>query len=245
MNKLIKGLSVIILVTLAQAMCADEITDTYTTGDTLTAATLNTIKEAVNDNDSRITNISLTPGPQGETGATGAQGPTGPEGPLVEPVMYLLQDNGDISGRNFATENGRFVLCDPCNETEYGDKVSRSDITGTDTTNFTQFTLEAGYLYSINFTGVFKCVDCEPDAEMEVWMAWQFCGSDTVFNVLAESKLLMYADTANYSVSLASVISAESFNRCFGFFAFENNSQSGNDIRITDFSVMVSGQKFP
>jgi hypothetical protein len=45
---------VIGLFSIHQSAYSDSISDTYNTGDTLTASTLNTIKDAVNDNDSRI-----------------------------------------------------------------------------------------------------------------------------------------------------------------------------------------------
>jgi hypothetical protein len=88
MKKFISALSIIGLFSIAQPALSDSITDTYTTGDTLTATTLNNIKSAVNGNDSKIStnaanistnassieNISLTPGPQGIQGEPGPAG---------------------------------------------------------------------------------------------------------------------------------------------------------------------------
>jgi hypothetical protein len=59
---------------------ASEITTIYTTGDVLTAATLDTIKSAVNDNNTRIDTIATTPGPTGPTGPQGQAGITGSQG---------------------------------------------------------------------------------------------------------------------------------------------------------------------
>lgn len=53
----IKIVSLIGLLTISQLVYPAPITDTYITGDTLTAGTLDNIKSAVNDNDARITAI--------------------------------------------------------------------------------------------------------------------------------------------------------------------------------------------
>lgn len=50
----IRILSIIGLLLISQLARSDSITDTYTTGDTLTATKMNNIKSAVNDNDARI-----------------------------------------------------------------------------------------------------------------------------------------------------------------------------------------------
>jgi hypothetical protein len=54
MKNYIKSVTMIGLLSMSQFVHPDSITDTYNTGDTLTATTLNNIKSAVNDNDSRI-----------------------------------------------------------------------------------------------------------------------------------------------------------------------------------------------
>jgi len=50
------------LIMSAQALNAETITDTYATGDTLTAETLNNIKSAVNDNNTRLTTVEAVAG---------------------------------------------------------------------------------------------------------------------------------------------------------------------------------------
>lgn len=60
MKSFIKLISFIGLCSIPQLTFSAPITDTYATGDTLTASTLNNIKSAVNDNDSRINNITST-----------------------------------------------------------------------------------------------------------------------------------------------------------------------------------------
>lgn len=47
-------LAIVGLILMSQLVYADSITDTFSTGDTLTVATMDNIKSAVNDNDSRI-----------------------------------------------------------------------------------------------------------------------------------------------------------------------------------------------
>ena len=54
MKHFIKFISTIGLLSISQFAHSDSITDTYTTGDTLTTMTLNNIKSAVNDNDTRV-----------------------------------------------------------------------------------------------------------------------------------------------------------------------------------------------
>jgi hypothetical protein len=54
MKRIISLVSIIGIFSVSQYVYADSITDTYNTGDTLTATTLNNIKSAVNDNDSRV-----------------------------------------------------------------------------------------------------------------------------------------------------------------------------------------------
>jgi hypothetical protein len=91
MKNLLKIVSIIGLTVITQTAYSAAVTDTFTTGDTLTAEKLNNIKDAVNDNDMRINDIVLTPGPAGAdstvagpTGPAGADstvaGPTGPAG---------------------------------------------------------------------------------------------------------------------------------------------------------------------
>jgi hypothetical protein len=55
MSNIFKVTSVALLASISQLAYSAPITDTYTTGDTLTATTLGNIKSAVNDNDSRVT----------------------------------------------------------------------------------------------------------------------------------------------------------------------------------------------
>ena len=54
MRNILKVTSVALLASISQLAYSAPITDTYTTGDTLTATTLGNIKSAVNDNDTRI-----------------------------------------------------------------------------------------------------------------------------------------------------------------------------------------------
>jgi hypothetical protein len=71
---------ILALTTVTHTAYASEITTIYTTGDVLTAATLDTIKSAVNDNNTRIDTIATTPGPTGPTGPQGQAGITGSQG---------------------------------------------------------------------------------------------------------------------------------------------------------------------
>jgi uncharacterized coiled-coil protein SlyX len=57
MNMLLKMVSIMGLMFMAPSAYTAEITDTYSTGDTLTATTLGTIKGAVNDNDKRTSAV--------------------------------------------------------------------------------------------------------------------------------------------------------------------------------------------
>jgi hypothetical protein len=54
-------LSIIGLLMISQLARSDSITDTYSTGDTLTATKMNNIKSAVNDNDARIAALEAEP----------------------------------------------------------------------------------------------------------------------------------------------------------------------------------------
>jgi hypothetical protein len=63
MKNLLKIASIIGLTVITQTAYSAAVTDTFETGDTLTAAQLNNIKAAVNDNDTRISDIAQTPGP--------------------------------------------------------------------------------------------------------------------------------------------------------------------------------------
>jgi hypothetical protein len=58
MKNLLKIVSIIGLTVITQTAYSAAVTDTFTTGDTLTAAKINNIKSAVNDNDTRIDSIS-------------------------------------------------------------------------------------------------------------------------------------------------------------------------------------------
>ena len=58
MKYIIRIVSIIGLISVSQLAYPDSITDTYNTGDTLTATMMNNIKSAVNDNDTRITTNS-------------------------------------------------------------------------------------------------------------------------------------------------------------------------------------------
>jgi hypothetical protein len=69
MKNLLKIASIIGLTVITQTAYSAAVTDTFETGDTLTAAQLNNIKAAVNDNDTRISDIALTPGPVVSDGA--------------------------------------------------------------------------------------------------------------------------------------------------------------------------------
>jgi hypothetical protein len=68
MKNLLKIVSIIGLTVITQTAYSAAVTDSFNTGDILTAEKLNNIKDAVNDNDTRISNIVLTPGPAGPAG---------------------------------------------------------------------------------------------------------------------------------------------------------------------------------
>jgi hypothetical protein len=72
---------IITLTTVTQTAYATEIMAIYTTGDVLTAATLDTIKNAVNDNNTRITAIEAAPPEDGEDGEDGKDGKDGTGSP--------------------------------------------------------------------------------------------------------------------------------------------------------------------
>jgi len=75
MNRLLKILpAAIALIVIVPVSYAAEITESYSNATVLTADTLDTIKAAVNDNNTRIDSIATTPGPAGAKGATGAAG---------------------------------------------------------------------------------------------------------------------------------------------------------------------------
>jgi hypothetical protein len=80
MKNLLKIVSIIGLTVITQPAYSAAVTDTFATGDTLTAKKLNNIKSAVNDNDTRISDIVLTPGPAGAAGTNGAVGAAGTNG---------------------------------------------------------------------------------------------------------------------------------------------------------------------
>jgi hypothetical protein len=70
MKNLLKIASIIGLTVITQTAYSAAVTDTFETGDTLTAEKLNSIKAAVNDNDTRIDSISSCTAIQGEGSAT-------------------------------------------------------------------------------------------------------------------------------------------------------------------------------
>ncbi len=78
MKNLFKIASIIGLTVITQTAYSGEVTATFTTGDILTAEKLKNIKSAVNDNDTRISDIVLTPGPAGADSTVA--GPAGPAG---------------------------------------------------------------------------------------------------------------------------------------------------------------------
>lgn len=55
MKQLTKLIGALVTLTISQPVLADDITDTYTTGDTLTVSTMNNIKSAVNSKQDRVT----------------------------------------------------------------------------------------------------------------------------------------------------------------------------------------------
>jgi hypothetical protein len=73
MKNLLKIVSIIGLTVITQTAYSAPLAveDTFANGDILTAEKLNKIKDAVNDNDTRISGIVLTPGPTGPTGPAG------------------------------------------------------------------------------------------------------------------------------------------------------------------------------
>ena len=90
MKYFIKIVSLIGILVISQITYSGSINDDFKTGDTLTATHLNNAKEAVNDNDDRITTLEGTTGKtgpqgiQGIPGIDGADGATGPQGPPGE-----------------------------------------------------------------------------------------------------------------------------------------------------------------
>jgi hypothetical protein len=102
MKNLFKIASIIGLTVITQTAYSGEVTATFTTGDILTAEKLKNIKSAVNDNDTRISNIALTPGPAGAAGtngiagADGANGEDGAAGPTGTPCT-VAQGQGSAT----------------------------------------------------------------------------------------------------------------------------------------------------
>jgi hypothetical protein len=87
MKNLLKMVSIIGFTVIAQTAYSAAVTDTFETGDTLTAAQLNNIKSAVNDNDTRISDIVLTPGPAGaDSTVAGPAGPVGADSTVAGPA---------------------------------------------------------------------------------------------------------------------------------------------------------------
>jgi hypothetical protein len=64
MRNLLKIASIIGLTVITQTAYSAEVTDTFTTGDTLTAEKLNNIKSAVNDNNTRISAVVFNSAPK-------------------------------------------------------------------------------------------------------------------------------------------------------------------------------------
>jgi hypothetical protein len=86
MKNLLKIVSIIGLTVIIQTAYLAAVTDTFTTGDTLTTAQLNNIKSAVNDNDTRISEIELTRGPAGaDSTVAGPKGDTGADSTVAGP----------------------------------------------------------------------------------------------------------------------------------------------------------------
>ena len=94
MKYFIKIVSLTGLFTISQLAYSAPISDTYTTGDTLTATTLDNIKSAVNDNDTRITSLEA-PGPDFSGFGTGFSGDGAPKN-----VRIMSQPNGG-GGTNY------------------------------------------------------------------------------------------------------------------------------------------------
>ena len=107
MKNLLKIVSIIALAAITQTAYSSSVTDTFTTGDTLTAAKINSIKNAVNDNDARISDIILTPGPVGVTGAVGATGATGATGTVgATGSQGLVGPTGAVGATGTAGDTG-------------------------------------------------------------------------------------------------------------------------------------------
>jgi hypothetical protein len=101
--------SIIGLTVIAQTGFTAEVTDTYNSGDTLTAATLETIRDAVNDNDARISEIVLTPGPTGADGSQGLAGADGADGADSLPALPALPaDNSGNYRLGYDSVSGTF-----------------------------------------------------------------------------------------------------------------------------------------
>lgn len=96
MKNLTRIMTIIGLLSISQLAFSQAITDTYSTGDTLTADKLNTIKDAVNANNQAISNIPAGPkGDKGDTGATGSAGPQGPAGNSNDARVTALEAADD------------------------------------------------------------------------------------------------------------------------------------------------------
>ncbi len=111
---------------ISQLSIAQAITDTYATGDTLTADTLNTIKDAINANHEAINNIPEGPqgpqgptGPQGPSGAEGPQGPTGPEGPQGPAGSAVVFNSAPTVNDDVNTYNVGSIWVDTSTGTPY------------------------------------------------------------------------------------------------------------------------------
>ncbi len=89
MKYLVKAVPVVWLITISQWAYSSSITDNYATGDNLTAATLENIKSAVNDNDQRISNSHTSD----------FSGFSQPFAALGDPknVIVLVRENGDFT----------------------------------------------------------------------------------------------------------------------------------------------------
>ena len=117
----IRILAIVGLLMMSQLARSDSITDTYTTGDTLTATTLNNIKSAVNDNDARIAvleampkaNVAATaPTPLDDINAGFPVGSVWVD--LTDDVAYMLVDStpGAAVWRQITSSSG-YAIGDP------------------------------------------------------------------------------------------------------------------------------------
>lgn len=126
MNIYIRVTSIFWLLAISLIADSAPITDTYNTGDNLTAALLNNIKNAVNDNDGRIETLEIDgiPGPQGPIGLTGPQGPQGEVGPQGPAGLDAPDRSADIDQNTANIANNASRITDA----ELDITANRSDI---------------------------------------------------------------------------------------------------------------------